>query len=141
LELTTHIDLDHIGEGITVRLIRLIASACLETEKEWSAKRKAIIDTANPVSLIPYSIWSRSRSRWLSARKSRLLGIGSGYASGRLGEVNVVLLDDQNVSPVVRMKAYLLDDDNTPFLIGFEDVLTDFCLFCDYKTNIAYLET
>lgn len=38
------------------------------------------------------------------------------------------------------LKAYLIEDDRAPLLIGFEDVLTLIKLVSDYKNKVAYLE-
>ena len=37
-----------------------------------------------------------------------------------------------------KAKAFLLDDDSVPFLIGFEDIMTDIKLVCDYATKTSY---
>lgn len=41
----------------------------------------------------------------------------------------------------IRAKAILLDDDSVPFLIGFEDILSDIKLVCDYSGKTAYFRT
>ena len=41
-------------------------------------------------------------------------------------------------SLVIKAKALLLDDDSVPFLIGFEDILTDIKLVCEYATKTSY---
>ncbi len=38
------------------------------------------------------------------------------------------------------MRAFLLDDDDAPLLIGFEDILTRAVLHCDYAGRLAYLD-
>jgi len=40
----------------------------------------------------------------------------------------------------IHVYAFLLNDDSVPFLIGFEDVLTNAKLFLDYKFKTGYLE-
>lgn len=57
LEFKTHIDLDFFARGIPVRLTRLLTDVQLKSINGWSKEHKAIIDTGNPISVIPYSIW------------------------------------------------------------------------------------
>lgn len=78
--------------------------------------------------------------RWLLQKKSWLYGIGSGNVWGKLAEVTMIFSDLKDISPPIKLKAFLLDDDSTPLLIGFEDVLTITNLFCDYRSQRAYLE-
>lgn len=65
-------------------------------------------------------------------------GIGGGKVSGKLGEITLVLVDKSTISPVIKAEALLLDDDSVPFLIGFEDIMTDIKLVCDYATKTSY---
>ena len=55
-------------------------------------------------------------------------------------KTHLVLVDKKTTSPPVKAKALLLDDDSVPFLIGFEDILTDIKLVCDYRTKTAFLQ-
>lgn len=140
LEFETHIDLELLDRGIAVRLIRLRASVQLKTTDGWTAKYKALVDTGNPISIVPKSIWGKSRLDRALSDKSVVHGIGGGRVSGRLGEITFLFVDSTNISPVIRAKAILLDDDSVPFLIGFEDILTDAKLVCDYGRKLACLE-
>ena len=140
LEFETHIDLDLLEQGVTVNLIRLIASLRLQTKNGWTRRYKALIDTGNPISVIPNSIWNKARINWLLPYKSELSGIGSGKVSGKLGEIVLVLVDERTVSPPIKAKAFLLDNDKVPFLVGFEDILIDIKLVSDYRTKTAFLQ-
>lgn len=140
LEFETHIDLDAIEQGIAVHLIRLTVSLQLETKEGWTRKYKALIDTGNPISVVPISIWSKAKINWLMSHKSELRGIGRGKVLGKLGEITLVLVDKKGASFPIKAKALLLDDDSIPFLIGFEDILSDIKLVCDYKTKTAFLQ-
>jgi len=42
-----------LSVGISIRLIRLIASLRLKTAESWTDPYKAIIDTGSPITLIP----------------------------------------------------------------------------------------
>ena len=140
LEFETQIDLELLERGIAVRLIRLRASVQLQTMVGWTAKYKALVDTGNPISIVPKSVWSKSQVVRALSDKSVVHGIGGGKASGRLGEITFLFVDQSNISPVIRAKAFLLDDDSVPFLIGFEDILTDAKLICDYGRKLACFE-
>jgi hypothetical protein len=69
---------------------------------------------------------------------SDVRGIGGGKVSGKLGEITLILVDKKTTSPPIKAKALLLDDDSVPFLIGFEDILTDIKLVCDYKSKTSF---
>jgi hypothetical protein len=140
LEFETHIDLDFVGQGIAVHLIRLTASLQLQTSEGWTRKYKALVDTGNPISVIPNSVWSKGKINWILSHRSDLLGIGGGKVSGKLGEVTLVLVDKKTASPPIKAKALLLDDDSVPFLIGFEDIMTDIKLVCDYKSKTSFFQ-
>lgn len=140
LEFETHIDLDFIEQGIAVHLIRLTASLQLQTREGWTRKYKALVDTGNPISVIPNSVWSKGKINWILSHRSDLLGIGGGKVSGKLGEVTLVLVDKKTASPPIKAKALLLDDDSVPFLIGFEDIMTDIKLVCDYKSKTSFFQ-
>ena len=140
LEFETHIDLDFVEQGIAVHLIRLTASLQLQTREGWTRKYKALVDTGNPISVIPNSVWSKGKINWILSHRSDLLGIGGGKVSGKLGEVTLVLVDKKTASPPIKAKALLLDDDRVPFLIGFEDIMTDIKLVCDYESKTSFFQ-
>ncbi|MDI6794905.1 MAG: hypothetical protein QME81_18900 [bacterium] len=124
-------------------MIRLIATIRLKTDEGWTREYDTIVDTGNPISLIPFSIWNKARVRLLLPDKTKLYGIGTGEktsVSGRLAEVIGVFQDQQKILLPLRIKAYVLEDDSAPLLIGFEDILTDGKLVSDYKSREAYLE-
>ncbi len=143
LEFRTHIDLDFFALGIPVRLIRLLSDVQLKSINGWSKLHKAIIDTGNPISVIPYSIWQNMEKKILLSEPTSLYGIGSSKNSaitGRLGQLTIVFKDENHVSPPLKIKAHLLDNDLAPFIIGYEDILTECKLVSDYKHDNAYLE-
>ena len=139
LEFETHIDLD-FEQAIAVNLIRLTVSLQLQTSKGWTRKYKALVDTGNPISVIPNSVWSKSKINWILSHKSDLHGIGGGKISGNLGEITLIMVDKKTTSPPIKAKALLLDDDSVPFLIGFEDILSDIKLVCDYKRKTSFFQ-
>lgn len=115
LEFETHIDLDSIEQGIEIHLIRLAVSLQLEMKEGWTKKYKALVDTGNPISVIPNSVWTKAKINWLLPHKSELHGIGAGKVLGKLGEITLVLVDEKTTSSPIKAKALLLDDDSVPF--------------------------
>jgi len=143
LHFQTKIDLEFLAKGVHLRLIRLLGTVHLKTSTGWSPEARVIIDTGNPISLIPHSMWSQAEAQVLIRDKTRLYGLGSDEAAalpGRLGETTLVFKDRKKNSRPFKLKAHLLDDDSAPFIIGFEDILTIAKLVCNYKSQAAWLE-
>jgi len=140
LEFETKLDSDLLSVGISIRLIRLIASLRLKTAEAWTDPYKAIIDTGSPITLIPEHVWEKVSVKWISPGSIQLTWLGSGGVSGKLAEVVMVFLDKKGLSPPISLKAFLVDSDTVPLIIGFEDVLTDIKMVCDYKSKIAFFQ-
>lgn len=140
LEFETKLDSELLSVGISTRLIRLIASLRLKTSKAWTDPYKAIIDTGSPITLIPKHVWEKVSIKRISPTPIKLLGLGSGTVSGKLAQVLIIFLDKERLSPPISLKALLVDSDTVPLIIGFEDVLTDIKLVCDYTTKTAFLQ-
>ena len=130
------------AQGINVRVIRLIGRVRFWTGTDWTADREAIIDTGSPVSLLPFSLWQGIEAEILSTAVP-LRGLApqrTATVTARLAEITATFRDGENVSPPLVMRAYLVDSDKIPLLIGFEDVLTACLLVSDFPSDIAYLE-
>lgn len=143
LHFQTKIDLEFLSQGIHLRLIRLLGTVQLKTLGGWSPETRVIIDTGNPISIIPHSIWSSAEFRILTQSKTRLFGLGSEHTegiSGQLGEATLVFKDQLTTSPSINFKAHFMDDDSAPFLIGFEDILTETKWGGNYKSQLAWIE-
>ena len=143
LEFQTKIDLEFLSNGVNLRLIRLLGNVHLKSQQNWSIEEKVIIDTGNPISIIPFSIWQNIERKILISSKTKLFGLSSTdetALSGQLAEVTIVFKDEKNISTPLKIKATLLDSDNAPFIIGYEDILTRIKLVSDYKSTCAYLE-
>jgi hypothetical protein len=143
LRFQTKIDPEATLAGLPLRLIRLMAQVRLATREGWSRSRRAIVDTGNPVSIIPHSAWRELALPPAPGLRRRLRGIGTSdqtAVSGTLSRVRILLHDEQNASEPVEMRAFLLDNDAAPLLIGFEDILTRAVLHCDYASGVAYLD-
>lgn len=105
LEFETHIDLDFVEQAIAVHLIRLTVSLQLQTREGWTRKYKALVDTGNPISVIPNSVWSKGKINWILSHKSDIHGIGGGKVSGKSGEIILILVDKKTTSPPIKAKA------------------------------------
>jgi len=140
LEFETRLDSELLSVGISICLIRLIASLRLKTAKAWTDPYKAIIDTGSPITLIPKHIWDKVSIKWISPGFIQLTGLGSGGVSGKLAEVVMVFLDKKGLFPPILLKGFLVDSDTVPLIIGFKDVLTHIKLVCDYRTKTAFLQ-
>jgi len=140
LKFETKLDSDLLSVGIFIRLIRLIASLRLKTVEAWTNPYKAIIDTGSPITLVPKHVWEKLSIKWIFPSSIELTGLGSGGVSGKLAEVVMVFLDKKALSPPISLKAFLVDSDSVPLIIGFEDILTDIKLVCDYRIKTAFLQ-
>jgi len=100
-------------------------------EGEWTELRGAIIDTGSYVSVIPHFIWTKTHHHFISDEIE--MGIGGSIVTGRLGWVTLRLHDEETISPPLSVKANpslrsrtgLIDDDNLPLILGFEDVISE----------------
>lgn len=143
LEFETRVDIDFLAKGISFRLIRLISRIKLKSKEGFTKTYDAIVDTGNLITIIPFSIWSEASVHLISHEQVKLYGLGTEDNSaikGNIGQVEIIFLDEQRSSASMTLKAYLIEDDKVPLLIGFEDVLTLMKLVSDYKNNVAYLE-
>ncbi len=139
LSVSRRIDLRAFEAGINLLLYRIVAKKRILTPAGWSSFEDGIIDTGNPVMVIPHSVWSGASAEFLAPASRPIHGLGSTDATairGRLARVFLTLEDDQASSPPIETMAYLVDDDRAPLLLGCEGVLTRATL----RTNLAALE-
>jgi len=121
-------------------MVRLMVRVRLRTPDGWSEGRAALVDTGAPYCLLPRSVWSGVEHRFLSPRDVRVAGVGSGTTAARYGEVTLVLEDGEVASPPLHVRAFLLQDDSEPLLLGFEHLLARAILHSDYPRQVAYIE-
>jgi hypothetical protein len=127
LSVRTRVDLETIEAGVSLLLIRITANVRIPTPSGWSHPRVGILDTGNPVTLIPRRAWAGASVDFLRASSQPIYGLGSTEANairGRLGRVTMSLEDEQASSPPIEIIACLLDDDRAPLLLGCEGILT-----------------
>jgi len=120
-----------------LRIIRLKTRVSFRTlEGGWTLHRDAIIDTGCPVSVIPRSIWTNIHHYFISDEREE--GIAGERVTVRLGVVTLRLYDGETNSPPLRVKTDLAESDTIPLILGFEDVITEILLVCDFHEKIAY---
>ncbi len=143
LSVRTRIDLQALEAGLTLHLIRITANVRILTPAGWSPARVGILDTGNPVTLIPRRIWSGTSVDFLKAIPQPIHGLGSTDDSairGRLGRVTLSIEDEEGSSPPIETVAYLLEDDRAPLLLGCEGILTRTTLNAKLRAGQAFLE-
>jgi hypothetical protein len=57
-----------------------------------------------------------------------------------IGEVSCILLDKEESTERIKVKAYLAHSNEVPLIIGFKDLLDSFGIYLNFKENLAYLE-
>ncbi len=143
LSVRTRIDLEALEAGLSLLLIRITANVRIFTPLGWSHSLVGILDTGNPVTLIPRRIWSKASVDFVGQISQPIQGLGSTVANairGRLGRVTLSLEDMEGSSPPIETVAYLLDDDRAPLLLGCEGILTRGTLITNLKDGQASLE-
>jgi hypothetical protein len=133
-------DPDLLSEGVKFNLIRLLADVDFKTLDGWSPKYQTIIDTGSPANIIPQHIWSQSINRLILAKKFSLAGIGDGKVFGYLGEVTVRVSYRDKITAPLKLRAFLLETDAAPFIMGFEDFLAAGILTSNYPKKKASLK-
>jgi hypothetical protein len=139
LRFRSHIDLDLLSVGIRFNLIRLLCDVDFQTPEDWSPKYQAIIDTGSPANIIPRHIWTQATHRIILPEKLSLMGIGAGNVSGYLGEVTARISYRKKSSEQQLVRAFLLNSDAVPLILGFEDFLSRGVLQSNYPKNLASL--
>ncbi len=126
---------------LDIEIIRLFSEVAFVSKKGYTASYSAILDTGAPVSVIPFHIWSM-----LEIKKIKEYSV-SGIVPKKecilpvtIGEISCFLLDEEQSTNEIRVKAYLAHSDEIPLIIGFKDLLDRFGLYLNFRENIAYLE-
>jgi len=140
LRFRSHIDLDLLSVGIRFHLIRLIGDVDFRTSESSSPKYQAIIDTGSPANILPRHIWTQATHHIILPEKLPLMGIGAGSVSGYLGEITARISYRKKSSGELIMRAFLLDSDAAPLILGYEDFLSKGILVSNFPKNIASVQ-
>jgi hypothetical protein len=129
-----------LSQGVKFNSIRLLADVDFKTSGGWSPKYHAIIDTGSPANLIPQSIWTQAINHFILVKKFVLGGIGAGKVYGYFGEVTARLSYRRKSSAPLKLRAFLLETDAVPLILGFEDFLSLGKLISNYPKNLASVQ-
>jgi hypothetical protein len=129
-----------LSAGLKFNLIRVLGEVDFETPYGWSAKYQAIIDTGSPANLVPQPIWTQVNHRVILPKKVFLGGIGEGEVAGYVGEVTARVSHRKKFSRAIKLKAFLLESDETPLVFGFEDFLSVGTFHSCYPKNMASMK-
>ncbi len=124
--------------------IRLVAKTRFKMKgNSWSKTMDAILDTGAPISVLPHDLWKRLDVKILAANYP-IKGIVPKKECEILvdiGEITGVLLDKEgNMTPKIRIYAYLAKTELIPIIIGFKHFLEIFRVCFDYKNDEAFVE-
>ena len=61
LKISTRIDPELLDKNIPLKFIRLIIWIRLKTNEGWTTTYEAIVDTGNPITVIPYSCMEQGK--------------------------------------------------------------------------------
>ena len=139
LDIRKELNLELIEDGIKSYIYRFMAGIKF-IDFNNPVMRDAIFDTGSPITIIPYSLWKNENVIFLNNKNKFLFGFGNNVIKGHLAKLKVVFADEKAISPVQTIKAYLIQDDSIPLIIGMEDVCNKIKIILDGKKQIYYLE-
>lgn len=124
------------------KIIRLKCLVQFETTSGWSKSYEAIVDTGGHTSVIPYSIWKKTKYKRISEYKISGLSPKPECAIPVIiGKNKCVIVDDlNNCTKEYIIHAFLALTDEIPLIIGFIDILQKFAIHFNYEINEAYIE-
>lgn len=141
LEFSRDIDLELSKTKFWLPIIRVLANVqFVQPDGSMSRLHKAIVDTGNPLTTIPKSIWQQAKTQILIEQSVHLAGIGQGEISGQIAQVYIAFADEKRTSRIFEIPAFLVSNDQTPLIIGFHKVLSEHKLMCDYRRGKAFLQ-
>ena len=123
------------------RLTRLFCDVVFEFETSLSDPYSGIIDTGAPISIIPFSIWSRTTVRKL--KKVHLQGITAGKECAvpvTAGIMSAIFVGKEGNRVKRSFRTYLAENDEVPLLLGMQDLLEKTEVFLDLKKEMAWIE-
>jgi len=120
--------------------IRLCCDVTFKTSSGFTKPHCAVIDTGAPLSLLPLYIWEQCKVEKI--RDSVIRGVvprPECVLPVTLANLTCMLVDGQNKTSELPIKAQLAHTDEVPLVIGFRDLLDSVELHIDYKRKVAYL--
>ena len=120
--------------------IRLCCDVAFSTASGFTDPHRAIIDTGAPLSLLPLYVWEQCKVKKI--RDSAIKGVvprPECVLPVTLADLTCMLVDGQNKTSELSIKAQLAYTDEVPLVIGFRDLLDSVELHIDYRRKVAYL--
>lgn len=127
--------------GVDIGIIRLFCEVAFVAEEGYTDSYSAVLDTGAPVSVIPYQIWSMLKAEKIKDYAIRgIVPKNECSLPVTIGEVSCILLDREESTKRIKVKAYLAHSNEVPLIIGFKNLLDRFGIYLNFKKNLAYLE-
>lgn len=118
-----------------------MTNICFQGLQGWGPFHPAIVDTGAPISMFPKQIWQGAQ--FTAIGKLMTGGVvqrDECRISATLAQVSCLLSDGrESLGPLI-IHAYLADSDQAPTLLGIADVLEQYSMWLDIRSDIAFLE-
>jgi hypothetical protein len=127
-----------------ISVIRIIANMILRLQNGgFTPLQKAIVDTGSYWSTVPQDLWAQCDVDIIEPN-SQIIGFASDEAChipASIGRISGIILDDEgHETRLLTFLAFLAHTDDVPLVLGFADLLAEFQVRFDYRTNSAYLD-
>jgi len=135
------LDLELIEKNIEIWLRRVTVGVSFQKPDGWTQPYEAIIDTGAPVSIIPPAIWREMDREELG--ESKIQGIVSredAYLPVKIANIHCVLMDEDSMTDILKIKAYLSLEESAPLVLGFENLLSTAKMYSNSKEDEGYIE-
>jgi hypothetical protein len=124
-----------------VQGVRVVGKVVFKTNNGYSEPRYAIIDTGSPISIIPPRVRTTSKVKILKDYKiTGLVDKEECKLPVSFSELTCRLLDEENITDDLPIKADLAYTDELPIILGFADLLDEIVIYIDCKNDCAYLK-
>jgi hypothetical protein len=135
------LDLELIEKNIEIWLRRITVQVTFQKPKGWSQPYEAIVDTGAPVSIIPPAIWQEIEKEVLGEYKIQgIVPKKDSFLPVRIANVFCVLMDKQNITDKLKIKAYLSLEEKAPLVLGFENIFSRAKLYLNPENGEGFIE-
>ncbi len=123
-------------------IIRVRCYMRFKHKDDWSNLEAAILDTGAYISLLPKHLWEFAAYKVIG--EDRLRGVVPKEGCELPVNIAVVtaVMEDMcgNVSEEIDFRAYLVNSNDVPLIIGFKDLLEHFDIHLNIKNNDGHIE-
>ena len=117
-------DLEALEKNISIPIVRLLGLIDFKCKDKWSDPYDVIIDTGSPLSVFPSYIQREVDVDTLYKTKiSGLVPKKKATLNANLVNITFRLGDREKVSNPITSKAYIVNTDKIPLILGFYDIL------------------